>query len=939
MKHVTFIVVVAFLLAILAFELALYHAKRVRHFSAQVSLAPVELRCDNLKNPEGIDFRTPMFSWILPAGQGRQQAAYEILVASSGASLAQNNGDVWNSGKVKSSQSVQVDYAGKPLASAETYFWKVRVWDGSGMMSDWSSPGWWTMGLLNASDWKGNWIGHDEAKAPDSRSLPARWLRKEFTVSKPIDRATVYFSGLGWSELYVNGRRVGDHVLSPPLSQYPKREYYETYEIADLLTNGGNAVGVVLGNGRFFAPRANAENAGYPKLIFQLHIAFSDGTATDIVSDASWKLTTNGPITANNEYDGEEYDARKEFSGWSRPGFDDSAWQPAQFVSAPDGVLSGVRQEPVRVTAKIKPVSMEEIKPGVFIFDMGQNIAGWCELNVQGPAGTQVTLRHAETLTPDGNLYTANLRSAKATDVYTLKGGGPEIWQPRFTLHGFRYVEMTGYPGKPTLDSLTGCVVGDDLPVTGEFECSDPLINKIYQNIVWGVRDNYRSIPTDCCQRDERQGWLGDRAEESRGETYFFDNDALYSKWLQDIADCQEPGGSISSVCPTYWKVYVDDVTWASASVVIPGMLRDQFGDKRVVADHYDCARKWMDHMEGFITNGIISRDEYGDWCMPPEDPKLIHSKDPARITAKALLATPFFYNDLRLMRSYALQLGKTNDASHYEQLAETMKDAFNKKFLNRDTGQYDNGTPTSSVLPLAFDMVPPDIRSRAVQFLAGKLWDTWHGHIGTGLVGGKYLMRVLTENGQPDLVYTIVTQTNYPGWGYMVDHNATTVWELWNGDTADPSMNSGNHVMLIGDLATWMYENLAGIKPDPEQPGFKHLIMRPLPIHHLKSVKASHLSPYGWIRSEWHQEENEFEWHVEIPANTTATIYLPTSHAESVTEDNQTLDRATGVKLLNSTEGGPVKAALDPGTYNFVCEDFNSDLLYQPQAQMSTAR
>ena len=924
------LLLIALLLVILAVELSLYRTKTARRFSVQASLAPAELLCDDLKEPAGVDFQKPIFSWILPPTQGRQQAAYEILVASSADALRQNNGHIWDSGKVNSSQSIQVEYEGKPLVSGGVYFWKVRVWDGRGTMSTWSSPSFWSMGLLKPSDWIAQWIGLDETNGVDSRSLPARWLRKEFVVSKPIEHATVYFSGLGWSELYLNGQKVGDHVLSPPLSDYSKHDYYETYNVAGLLNQASNAVGVVLGNGRFFAPRTNATDSGYPKLIFQLHIEFVDGTATNIVSDGSWKLAINGPITGNNEYDGEKYDARKEFPGWNRAGFDDSAWQPAAVVSAPGGVLSAVRQDPVRVTQEIKPVSVKEIKPGVFIFDMGQNLVGWCRLKVDGPAGTRITLRHAETLTPDGELYTANLRSAKATDVYTLKGG-EETWEPRFTLHGFRFVEMTGYPGKPTLDCLTGCVVGDDLPVTGEFECSNPLLNKIYHNVVWGVRGNYRSIPTDCPQRDERQGWLGDRAEESRGETYFFDNDALYSKWLQDIADCQKPSGSVSSVCPAYWKIYADDVTWASASLVIPGMLSDQFGDKRTTAEHYDSVKKWMDHMEGFITNGIIRRDTYGDWCMPPEDPKLIHSKDPTRITSKAMLATPFFYNDLRLMQHYALQLGKTNDAAHYGELAATMKAAFNKQFLNRDTGQYDNGTPTSSVLPLAFDMVPPDMRYRAFQFLVNKLNDTWHGHIGTGLVGGKYLMRVLTENGQPDLAYSIVTQTNYPGWGYMVEHDATTVWELWNGDTADPAMNSGNHVMLIGDLAIWMYEDLAGIKPDPEQPGFKHIIMRPTPVSDLKFVKASHRSPYGWIRSEWQREENEFDWHVEIPANTTATIYLPTVNAESVTENNQPLNKTPGVKLINTVEGGPVAATLQPGSYEFVCEDFKPDLLYQP--------
>lgn len=923
------ILLIALLLVILAVELSMYRTKQQR-ISAQASFAPGDLLCNDLKEPAGIDFQKPAFSWILPPAPGRQQTTYQILVASSADALSQTNGDMWDSGKVDSSQSTHVEYAGKPLVSGGVYFWKVRVRDGRGKMSAWSAPSFWSMGLLDPSDWKASWIGLDDTNGMNSRSLPARWLRKEFAVSKPVKRAVVYLSGLGWSELYLNGRKVGDHVLSPPLSDYSKRDYYETYNVTGLLNQGSNAVGVVLGNGRFFAPRTNARNSGYPKLLLQLHIEFADGAATNVVSDGSWRLTINGPITENNEYDGEHYDARKEIPGWSRAGFDDSSWQPAALVAAPGGVLSAMRQQPIRVTGEIKPVSVKEIKPGVFIFDMGQNMVGWCKLKAAGPAGTQITLRHAETLTSDGELYTANLRTANATDVYTLKGG-EETWEPRFTLHGFRFVEMTGFPGKPTLDSLTGCVVGDDLPVTGDFECSNPLLNKIYHNIVWGVRGNYRSIPTDCPQRDERQGWLGDRAEESRGETYFFDNDDLYSKWLQDMADCQKADGSISTVCPAYWGNYIDDVTWSSASIVIPGMLRDQFGDEQTIAGHYDSAKKWMDHMEGFITNGIITRDTYGDWCMPPEDPRLIHSKDPARITSGPMLATPFFYNDLRLMQLYAVQLGKTNDAAHYGELAATMKDAFNKQFFNRDTGQYDNGTPTSSVLPLAFDMVPPDMRYRAFQFLVNKLNDTWHGHIGTGLVGGKYLMRVLTENGRPDLAYTIVTQTNYPGWGYMVEHGATTVWELWNGDTADPAMNSGNHVMLIGDLAIWMYENLAGIKPDPQQPGFKHIIMRPTPVGDLKYVKASHLSPYGWIRSEWHMEENEFDWHVEIPANTTATIYLPTVNAETVTENNQSLDKAPGVKLIITTEGGPVGATLQPGTYEFVCEDFQPRLLYLP--------
>jgi alpha-L-rhamnosidase len=894
---------------------------------SKTTLKLADLRCENLENPTGIDAAQPGLSWILDStGRGRDQAAYQILVASSRENLADDNGDLWNSGRVNSSQSVQVSYAGKPLASGALCFWKVRVWDDQGTVSEWSQPAFWTMGLLQPEDWRAKWVGLDgEVVTNESRRLPARWLRKEFAAPNEIKRATVCFSGLGWSELYINGEKIGDHVLSPPLSEYPKRVYYETFEVAGRLKPGANAVGVVLGNGRFYAPsRAHPTKTlsfGFPKLLLQLHVEYADGTATNIVSDESWKLTTNGPIVANNEYDGEEYDAREEFPGWSEPGFDDSQWQPVQIVSAPGGVLSGVRQEPIRVTQKLKPVSVKELNPGVFIFDMGQNMVGWCQLKVRGPAGTQVELRHAETLKPDGSLYTANLRSARATDIYTLKGHGEEVWQPRFTLHGFRFVEMTGYPGRPTLDSLIGCVVNDDLPVTGEFECSNPLLNQIYHNIVWGVRGNYHSIPTDCPQRDERQGWLGDRAEESRGETYFFDNEALYAKWLQDMADAQKTNGSIPDVCPSYWPLYNDDVTWPSTSIVIPEMLRDQFADEQAVARHYDSARMWIEHMMGFVTNGIIARDRYGDWCVPPEDPTLIHSKDPKRNTNPVLLATTFFYHDLRLMENEARRLGKTDDANCFGKLADEIKVAFNEKFLNRDLGQYDNGTPTSCVLPLAFGLVPDDMRGKIFDHLVHKITDETHGHIGTGLVGGQFLMRVLTANGRLDLAYMIATQKTYPSWGYMVEHGATTIWELWNGDTANPAMNSGNHVMLVGDLAIWLYEDLAGIKADPEQPGFKHIIMQPTPVGDLKFVRATHLSPYGWISSEWHWEGDQFDWQIKIPANTTAMVYLPVQNVEAVTESGRPLAGANGVKFLR-VEDGRVVVDVQSGAYHFVCKD-----------------
>ena len=753
-------------------------------------------------------------------------------------------------------------------------------------------------------------------RVAEDRTQPARYLRKEFAVEKKLVRATVSFSGLGLSELYVNGKKIGDHVLSPAFAQYDRREFYVTYDITKNLHDGLNALGVILGNGRFYADRSKVYsgtvNFGWPKLLFNLQLEYADGSIQQIVSDPSWKLTTDGPIRANNDYDGEAYDARKELTGWSQAGYDDSKWTAAEVVQPPGSTVSAEMIRPIRVTGTRRPVSVNEIKPGVFIFDLGQNIAGWCRLHVSGPAGTRVQLRHAETLKPDGSLYMANLRGAEVTDVYTLKGDGQETWEPRFTSHGFRYVEVTGFPGRPNLDSIKGRIVNDDLPAIGTFLCSNDLINRIYTNIVWGTRGNYRSMPTDCPQRDERQGWLGDRSEECKGESYIFDIAPLYDKWRQDMADAQRSNGVIPDVAPAYWPIYSDNVTWPSSAIIIPDAMRRQFGDTLSLGRDYASAKLWMEHMLTYANDNIISRDNYGDWCVPPESATLIHSQDPARQTDKALLATSYFYYDLRLMEKYATTLGKPDDAIRWGKLAEDFRAAFNDKFLDRKKGQYSNGTQTSCVLPLAFGLVPEDMRAKIFAHLVDKIENDTHGHIGTGLIGGQYLNRVLSDNGRPDLSYTIASQKDYPGWGYMVEQGATTIWELWNGNTADPTMNSGNHVMLIGDLVVWLYEDLAGIAPDDDQPGFKHIIMCPMPVGDLTFVKATHLSPYGLITSEWHRTGNAFDWQIQIPVNTTATVYVPASSADKVVADGLTAARF---------EDGRAIFELGSGKYHFISQ------------------
>ncbi|HPC59280.1 MAG TPA: family 78 glycoside hydrolase catalytic domain [Verrucomicrobiota bacterium] len=761
-----------------------------------------------------------------------------------------------------------------------------------------------------------------EMRLEGDRRLPARQLRKEFEVARPVRRATVYFSGLGLSELYINGEKVGDAVLSPGLTHYDARVFYVTHDVTDRLRRGRNAVGVWLGNGRYFAPRASSPthtiSYGFPKLLLQLEVEYADGTTEVVVSDGSWKLSTDGPIRANNEYDGEEYDARRELRGWAAAGFEDATWASAQEVAGPKGALCAEMINPIRVTGTLKPIALTEPRPGVFIFDLGQNMVGWCQLRVRGPAGTVVRLRDAETLQPDGTLYLDNLRDAKVTDLYTLKGRGTEIYEPRFTYHGFRYVEVTGYPGRPTLEAIRGRVVNDDLAAAGAFACSHPTLNRIYRNVVWGTRGNYRSISTDCPQRDERQGWLGDRSAFSRGETFLFNISALYAKWVRDFADGQKDNGSVSDVNPPYWPLYSDNVTWPASTVIIPGALLDQYADTGVIARHYPSMVRWVDHLSSFITNGLIARDQYGDWCVPPEDPKLIHSQDPARKTAPVILATSYFAHCLRLMARYATLLDKPEDARRFAVRAEELKAAFNERLYHPEKGYYDNGSQTSCVLPLAFDLAPPGERPRVFDHLVRKITDETQGHVGTGLIGGQWLCRVLSDGGRPDLVYRFATNTTYPSWGYMIEKGATTIWELWNGDTADPAMNSHNHVMLVGDLVIWLYEYLAGIQSDPAQPGFRHIVMKPQPVGDLTFVKASHRSPHGLIRSEWQLKENRFEWTLTIPPNSTATLHVPARDAAAVRESGRPLARAPGVQVVEAAAGRLV-LKVGAGHYQFV--------------------
>ncbi|MFM6976820.1 MAG: family 78 glycoside hydrolase catalytic domain, partial [Sphingobacteriaceae bacterium] len=513
----------------------------ISQLSAQVTVS--NLRCEMLQNPQGIDVKQPRLSWQLQSNlRNVQQSAYQILMASSAEQLNANKGDVWDSGKINSGQSVLINYAGKALAAKSPYFWKVKVYTNQGEV--WSQPAQFSTGIFYKVDWKGRWIGMDKAFAWESVSqwskLSARYLRKDFKSEKTVKRAMVYLMGMGLYELYLNGNKVGDAVLAPVPTDYFQQVNYNTYDVTAQIQSGKNTIGTILGNGRYFTMRQDykpykIKNFGFPKLLLNLEIEYTDGSRESISTDETWKLTADGPIRSNNEYDGEEYDARKEFLNWSKPGFDDSKWMNAEFVQEPGGKYAAQMTPNMKVMETIKPLSVKLLKPGVYILDMGQNMAGWLKMQMKGSAGTQVNLKFAETLKEDGSLFTRNLRDAQSTDTYILKGGETETWEPRFVYHGFRYVEISGFPGTPTIHNFEGRVVYDDLSTSGSFSSSNPVLNQVYQNAYWGIRANYKGMPVDCPQRNERQPWLGDRTVGAYGESFLFNNATLYAKWLDDI--------------------------------------------------------------------------------------------------------------------------------------------------------------------------------------------------------------------------------------------------------------------------------------------------------------------------------------------------------------------------------------------------------------------
>ena len=849
---------------------------------------PTDLRIEYLKNPLGVDKPKPRFYWILNHSErNQQQIAYQIFVASSRELVENKTADCWDSRKVISDQTVNIEYQGKPLESAKTYYWSVKWWDKNDSESPFSEIAFFQMGLLHENDWQAKWISKENPKVfyskgttllgknfENYRNTFAIYLRKEFEINQPVKNATVFICGLGFYELTINGEKVGNKVLDPGQTDYDQIALYSTFDITDYLSKK-NTVGVILGNGRYL------KNYGYdsPKLITQINIEYENDDKETIITDKSWKVS-HGTLMENGLYFGEKYDARLEMSGWDKTGFDETNWEST--IEVKGSKLKSQMMPPIRVVDKIKPVEIFNPQKEVFVFDFGQNFTGWVKLSVIGPKGAEIQLRHAELIFEDGTLNVSPNQSAEATEVYILKGTCLETFEPKFTYHGFRYVEVTGFPGVPTLDTLVGCFVHSDVEKTGEFICSNPLINQIHQNILWGQLSNLTSIPTDCPQRDERYGWLGDVQLAAEESMFNFNMAAFYSKFLDDIRFAQDKEGALPDTVPPYlgrYLLYPADPGWGTAYITLAWQLYLFYNDTRILREHYSSIKKYVEFLRSKSENNILKTlGKYGDWCPPGSiGPK----KTPVELTA-----TFYYYHDVLHFAKIAEILNKTEDAEIYFNLAEQIKSSFNEEYFEENqykavrVSKVDKGAnQTSNVLPLTLNMVPKEKKSIVLERLLSSIVDAQDFHLDTGILGTRYLLEVLSQNGCEEIAYKVATQKTYPGWGYMISEGATTLWERWEKITSG-GMNSHNHIML-GSVDAWFYKTIAGVSI--LEPGWKKIKIKPFPFKDLKYAATKLKTVRGPLHVSWQKSDEDFQLDLLIPVGTSAEIHIPIIWSNSI--------------------------------------------------------
>jgi len=889
-------------------------------------IAVVRLRCEHLTDPLGLHARAPRLGWVVQAERrGVAVSAHQVLVASSADLLAADTGDLWDSGQLPGAAGTLVPYAGAALASRQAGHWKVRVWDEDGRCSAWSSSARFEMGLLDPSDWVADWISvvRPPAGEPDRKVAP--YFRSEFLLpEEPVTRARAYVSALGLYDLHLNGSRLSDDVFRPGWTDYDKRIQYQVYDITDRLRPGPNVIGAVVGDGWYAGDIGMGKRevwGSWPELLVQVEVDTADGERVIVRSDAAWAecgapatwLATNGPIVSNDLQLGESYDARLELGEWSSPGYDAGDWKPPFPGGGPVGSLSPTVAEPVRRIEEIVPGSLVEQAPGTWVFDLGQNMVGWCRLRVSGPAGTTVTIRHAEMLDPDGSIHTANLRGALSTDHYTLAGTSPEeVWEPRFTFHGFRYVELTGLPGTPTLDSVTGVVAHSDAPTAGTFTCSNALVNQIHSNVRWGQKGNFVDVPTDCPQRDERLGWMGDAQVFVGTATFNLDVAAFFTKWLRDVRDAQLENGAYPDVCPRFGRSNPPAApAWGDAGIIVPWTLYRRYGDIGILADHIESMEGWIDYLHRrnpeLLWQHVRGMD-WGDWVAIGAD------------SPKDVLASAWWAYSTRLLAQAEAVLGRLAPAKRYSDLAEGIRQAWNDAYVKPD-GTIEGATQTVYALALRFGLLDEHLRLGAAARLVADIEDR-DGHLSTGFMGIAHLLPALTENGALDVAYRLLQNDTFPSWGYSIRQGATTIWERWDGWTEESGfeasgMNSFNHY-AFGAVGEWLYETVGGIRVDHTAPAV--VTIHPRPGAGIVWARTTYPSIHGDVACSWALQDGVLTVDATVPVGPSAQIWLPAPPGAAVTEGGVPADEADGLTALPSLpEAHGWTAAA--GTYHFMVE------------------
>lgn len=865
---------------------------------ANDSTTVVDLRCEYLTNPLGLDVRQPRLSWrLMSPRRGARQTAYQIQVGPDAQALVDGPADLWDSGQVISDQSLHQVYQGQPLKSRQRVAWHVRVWDEAGQPSEWSEPARWEMGLLEPSDWQAMWI-----TPATSLTTPCPRLRADFMVDGPVQRVRAYVTSRGLYAFELNGQPASDWLFTPGWTAYGKRLQYQIYDVTALVQPGPNAIGVTLAEG-WFRGRLGPAYGKELALLAQLEITYTDGRVRVVTSDLGWQAAA-GPILKSDIYDGEDFDARLEQLGWSCAGFDTSGWRGVEVSTEPAATLVAQMSPPTRPINELRPVSIKPGPHGEWIVDLGQNMVGWLRLRARGPHGTTITVRHAEILAPDGGLYLDNIRGALQTNRYTLSGQGEEMFEPHFTWQGFRYAAITDYPGLLTSDDITGVVVHSDLTPTGAFECSHPLINQLQHNIVWGQKGNFLDIPTDCPQRDERLGWTGDAQVFARTGAFNMDVAAFMTKWLRDLAADQLPDGSVPYVIPDAGRG-AGAFAWGDAAVICPWVIYQLYGDLRLLAEQYDSMKAWVEYERQQAGDDYMweeSAPTFGDWLA-------VESPDPERpypVSDKTLLATAFFAHSTGLLAQTAQRLGKAADAAEYTALRTNIVAAFNREFVTPG-GRLGPDTQTAYVLALQFDLLPADKRAEAARRLAADIRKRGM-HLTTGFLGTSHLCHALSENGYLDHAYGLLEQETYPSWLYSVKQGATTCWERWDsirpdGSLPTPNANSFNHYSF-GAIGDWLYRVVAGINPVPEKPGYQRILFRPRPGGSLAWAMARYESMYGLVESRWRCDETGLELQIMIPPNTTGVVDVLAGSLADISEGGQPLSEAEGIQKVTAQDG-----------------------------------